>query len=124
DRGRRYREVATTAGPLLSGLADGTLDPANPDVVRRCAIEAARMRRLFADSDDRGDRLLHEVRACVDLAERRGVAVDVISDGSWPELPREVRHALTDGPMQVLSTLRPDAQTARVAVVGTPDAVS
>jgi hypothetical protein len=121
DRRRRYVEIAATARPLLAGLADGTLDPADADVARRCAIEAARLRRLFAESDESDDPLLHEIRACVDVAERRGVPVEVISQGRWPALPREVRRALTDGPMQVLSTVR---DAARVAIVGTSDTVS
>jgi hypothetical protein len=124
DRRRRYREVAGTAGPLLSGLADGSLDPADAEVIRRCATEAARMRRLFAESDDIEDRLLHELRACVDVAERRGVPVEVISQGSWPALPREVRRALTDAPMRMLSTLTGTTRPARVTVIGTRDTVS
>jgi hypothetical protein len=121
DRRRRYTEVAATARPLLAGLVTGALDPADSDVARRCAIEAARLRRLFAEGDETGDPLLHEVRACVDVAERRGVPVEVISQGSWPTLPREVRRALTDGPMQVLSTVR---DRARVTLVGTQETVS
>lgn len=121
DRRRRYAEVAATARPLLAGLADGTLDPADADVARRCAVEAARLRRLFAESDETDDPLLHEVRACVDVAERRGVPVEVVSQGSWPVLPREVRRALTDGPMQVLSTVQ---DKARVALVGAQETVS
>jgi hypothetical protein len=124
DRRRRYRDLTASAGPLLAGLADGSLDPADAEVVRRCALEAARMRRLFAESDDTSDKLLHELRACVDIAERRGVPVEVISHGSWPELPREVRRALTDGPMRVLSTLGATASPARVAIVGAFDTVS
>ncbi len=118
DRRRRYHEIADTARPLLAGLADGTLDPADETVVRRCAIEAARMRRLFAESDDIGDRLLNELRACVAVAERRGVLVNLIVQGGWPELPREVRRALTDAPMHVLSTA---VGAARVTVVGSTE---
>jgi hypothetical protein len=121
DRQRRYRELAATAGPLLGGLADGSLGVEEEDVRRRCAIEAARMRRLFAETDDIDDRLLHELRACADIAERKGVLIELISQGSWPELPLAVRRALTDAPMRVLSTA---AGTARVTVVGTPGSVS
>ncbi|WP_173139787.1 hypothetical protein [Kibdelosporangium persicum] len=124
DRQSRYRDIATTAGPVLSGLADGSLDPGDPEVVRKCAIEAARMRRLFAENKDTGDKLSHELRACVDIAERRGVAVDLISQGNWRDLPREIRRALTDGPMQVLSTLSRNSRTARVTLIGTRDTVS
>jgi hypothetical protein len=121
DGQRRYRELATTAGPLLRGLAEGTLDPADPDVQRRCAIEAARMRRLFAENDDHADHLLHELHAVIDFAERRGVEVHLITHGSPGELPREVRRALTDAPIRALSTAR---GTARVVVAGTPAGVS
>jgi hypothetical protein len=124
DRRRRYREIASTTGPLLTGLANGSLDPADGDVIQRCAIEAARMRRLFAESDEREDRLLHELRACVDIAERRGLQVEVVGQGHWPDLPREIRRALTDAPMRMLCTATATARPARVTVIGTPDTVS
>jgi hypothetical protein len=121
DRRQRYEELAHTAGPLLAGLADGTVDPADSGTRRRCAIEAARMRRLFAETDDAEDPLLHELRACIDMAERRGVIVALATSGRWPPLPRDLRRALTNAPLSALATA---ATQARVTLVGTPAAVT
>jgi hypothetical protein len=121
SRRQRYVEIATTAGPLLEGLANWTLDPQDPVVRRRCAIEAARMRRLFAESDEVPDSLLHELRACADLADRRGVMVTLATSGSWPELPKAARRNLTEGPLMVLATA---GSQARVTVAGTHEALS
>jgi hypothetical protein len=120
-RRQRYKELAHTVRPLLAGLADGTVDPTDPGAIRRCAIEAARMRRLFAETDDAEDSLLHELRACVDLAECRGVVVTLATSGHWPALPRDLRRALTDAP---LSALAMAITQARVTVVGTPGVVT
>ncbi|HTI25195.1 MAG TPA: hypothetical protein VL652_29665 [Kutzneria sp.] len=121
DRQRRTQELEAEVRPLLTGLADGSYDPADDQTRRDCAIAAARMRRLFAEGDDVDDRLLHEVKACVDIAERRGVLVDLATQGSWPGLPREVRRGLTEAPVRVLSTAR---NWARVTVLGTDSGVS
>ncbi|MDQ3154028.1 MAG: hypothetical protein M3R63_20695 [Actinomycetota bacterium] len=121
DRQQRYEELAETARPLLGGLADGSLDPTDQATRLRCTIEAARMRRLFAESDDAEDPLLHELQAGIDVAERKGIAVILATSGRWPALPRELRRALTDAP---LSALAAAVSTARVTVVGTPSAVS
>ena len=77
--------------------------------------------RLFAETDDVSAPLLHELRHCVDIADRRGVLVELHTSGSWTEPPLEVRRALTDGPLAALATA---ATWARVTVVGTPDAVA
>jgi hypothetical protein len=121
DRQQRYEELADTARPLLSGLADGSFDPTDQATRLRCAIEAARMRRLFAESDDAEDPLLHELQAGLDVAERKGIVITLATSGQWPTLPRELRRALIDAP---LSALAAAASTARVTVVGTPSAVS
>lgn len=120
-RKARHAERSTSALPLLEGLLSGDLDPADPDVRRRCGIEAARMRRLFAEADDAEDPLLHELDACIDVAERRGIAVHLEVNGPIPPLPRRVRHLLTEAPLVVVATAR---STVRLVVLGTPDAVS
>ena len=121
DRWRRSAQLDAEVRPLLTGLADGALDPAADQTRRDCAIAAARMRRLFAEGDDVDDRLLHELKACVDVAERRGVLVDLATQGSWPGLPLDVRRGLTEAPVRVLSTAR---NFARVTVLGTDSGVS
>ncbi|WP_053719008.1 hypothetical protein [Saccharothrix sp. NRRL B-16348] len=120
-RKARYAELSTSALPLLEGLLSGALDPADPDVRRRCGIEAARMRRLFAEADDAEDPLLHELDACIDVAERRGIEVHLEVNGPIPPLPRPVRHLLTEAPLVVVTTAR---SSVRLVVLGTPDAVS
>ncbi len=120
-RQQRFAELSGTTVPLLEGLADGSLDPEDAEVQRRCAIEAARMRRLFAEVDDAANPLLHELRHCADVADRKGVVVEVDARGKWPTPPREVRRDLTEAALPALATA---ASWARVTVVGDEDLVS
>jgi hypothetical protein len=120
-RQHRFAELSGTAVPLLEGLADGSLDPEDADVQRRCAIEAARMRRLFAETDDAANPLLHELRHCADVADRKGVVVELDARGKWPTPPREVRRDLTEAALPALAAA---ASWARVTVVGDEDLVS
>jgi hypothetical protein len=120
-RRQRIAELSGTTVPLLEGLAEGSLRPEDPDVQRRCAIEAARMRRLFAEVDEVANPLLHELSYCADLADRKGVVVELDSRGQWPTPPREVRRDLTEAALTALATA---VSWARVTVVGDADLVS
>ncbi|TMR24442.1 hypothetical protein ETD86_04750 [Nonomuraea turkmeniaca] len=120
-RRQRFAELSVTTVPLLEGLADGSLRPENSVVQRRCAIEAARMRRLFAEADTVADPLLHELRHCIDVADRKGVVVELDARGQWPTPPVAVRRDLTEAVLIVLATA---ASRARVTVVGGADLVS
>jgi hypothetical protein len=119
DRRQRYAELG--AVPLLAGLAAGVLDPADERVRASCAAEAARMRRLLAERDDVPDPLLHELRACADTAERKGVTVYLGTCGSYPAPPLAARRALTEPAVAVLATA---ASHARVTVIGSATAVT
>jgi hypothetical protein len=121
DRRQRYRTVRDAVAPLLAGLADGTLDPAEPEVRHRCAVDAGRLRRLFAETDDVADPLLHELRACSYIADQRGVVVDLQLTGRLPELDRDVRRALTEAPLLALAGAE---RRARVTVLGRTDEVA
>jgi hypothetical protein len=110
DRERRYREIGDAVRELLAGLAGGALSPDDPAVQRRCAVEASRLRRLIAEHDDVPSPLVHELRACADVAERRDVAVALEIAGTLPPLPRQVRRALTEAPMHVLAGARSHAR--------------
>jgi hypothetical protein len=110
-----------TAMPLLRGLASGELDPLDVGVQRSCAIEASRMRRLFAESDDVPEQLVHELRMCIEIAERRGIAVDLQIQGSCPDPALPIRRALTEAPLRALATAR---TRARVTVSASPDGIS
>jgi hypothetical protein len=103
--------------PLLAGLADGTVDPRGETARTRCALAAAQLRRLFAENDDVPDPLVHEVTACLDVAERRGVAVTLAVSGDPVDVPPALRRELT-GP--VLTALTAARTRARVSVLRTP----
>lgn len=119
DRQGRYAGLDTV--PLLTGLAAGVLDPADERVRTRCAVEAGRMRRLFAEQDEVPDPLMHELRACVDTAERRGLTVYLGQCGRWPQPPLSARRALTEPVLALLATAR---SHARITVLGSPAAVT
>lgn len=120
-RTQRFAELAGTTVPLLTGLADGSLLPSDPVVRRDCAIEAARMRRLFAETDTVENPLLHELRHCADVADRKGVEVELDARGTWPVPPVAVRRDLTDAALTALATA---GSWARVTVVGSAELVS
>ncbi|MGE5827299.1 MAG: hypothetical protein ACM30G_02915 [Micromonosporaceae bacterium] len=118
DRIHRYREMGRAVRQFLAGLASGEFDPAEPAVQRRSAIEAARLRRLIAEHDDTPNPLVHELRACADVAERRDVAVTLETAGPVPDLPLPVRRALIEAPMYLLATARTHARVTVVSTVG------
>lgn len=115
ERQRRYREVGERIAPLLRGLGDRTLDPADPQVRRSAGVEAARLRRLFAETDDSSDPILHELRACTDLAERRGVDVTFFHYGDLPEMPAAARRSVTEVVLLVLASAESRARLTVVA---------
>ncbi|SHF53606.1 hypothetical protein [Streptoalloteichus hindustanus] len=121
DRKKRYATLARTTMPLLDGLASGALDPADREVRRACAVEGARMRRLFAENAEVDDPLTHELEACVDLAERRGISVQFLTYGERGPVPTATRRLLTEPAVVALAS----AETAaRVTVVGMGDSVT
>ena len=121
DRSRRYADLAVTTVPLLEGLASAGLDPGDESVRRSCAAEAARMRRLLDDDAALADSLSHELRACIELAERNGVAVSFAEYGARPELSAPVRRRLTEPAIAALAVARGNV---RLTVAGTGDAVT
>ena len=122
ERGQRavFAEQLGGVLPLLAGLADGELDPRDSGTRQRCALAATQLRRLFAENDDVPDPLVHEVSACVDVAERRGIEVSLAVSGVAVDVPAAVRRDLT-GP--VVATLSAAKQRARVSVLRTDEAV-
>ena len=114
----RWMAVRETVAPLLQDLAAGRADPAEATVRRDCAIAAARLRRLFAESDDAPDPLIHELLACADVAERRGVAADLEAVGVIPAVPAGIRRVLTDLAITILAAA---ATRARMTVTAAGD---
>lgn len=111
--------------PLLAGMADGTLDPRAPVTLQRVTLAATQLRRLFAEKDDVPDPLVHELSACVDVAERRGLAVSLAVSGETVPVPTAIRRELTGPVITALSAARSQARVSllrteadvRVAVV-------
>ncbi|WTD65027.1 hypothetical protein OG811_04625 [Micromonospora sp. NBC_01638] len=125
ERGRRERRdrlalVSSAAGRVLGELAAGQANPDDPEVQRRCMLAAARLRRLIAESDDVPDPLLHELRAAADLAERNGLPIDLVTIGTPPPLPVEIRRRLADPLTGILADAR---GWARLTVVSGPSEV-
>ncbi|TDP97458.1 hypothetical protein EV186_103422 [Labedaea rhizosphaerae] len=122
EQGQRavFAEQLGEVLPLLAGLADGELDPRAAGTRQRCALAATQLRRLFAENDDVPDPLVHEVSACVDVAERRGLDVSLAVSGAAVDVPADVRRDLT-GP--VATTLSAARTRARVSVLRTDDEV-
>ncbi|MEW2354015.1 ATP-binding protein [Spirillospora sp. NPDC029432] len=120
DHQRRRLALARTTVPLLTGLADGSLDPSDPGVRSRCALEAARLRRLFAEYDGVDDQLVHELHATIDVAERNGVGVRLAVRGRATDLPRDVRRALIE---PVAAVIVAAGSAVRATVVRTPGEV-
>jgi len=114
---RRIRSdtVRQAAAELLAGLADDSVDLSDSATQQRTRIAVSRLRRHIVETDDVTDPLQHELRACADAAERRGVEVDLQAPvGSVPRLAVTVRRALTEPVIQVLAGAR---TRARITVV-------
>ncbi|MEU1207535.1 ATP-binding protein [Nocardia sp. NPDC005825] len=119
---RRYRELLSEFTPLLRGLADGTLDPAEPAVQVAARTEYARLRRLFTQQDGLGHPLLADLRGGIDAAERRGVAVTVEAEAdARPEPGRELPDRVR-GHLVAAARIMLDASRSRARVVVTTDA--
>ncbi|MGZ3145946.1 hypothetical protein ACVDFE_28930 [Lentzea chajnantorensis] len=111
--------------PLLADLADEVVSVADEPTRVRCSVAAVQLRRLFAENDDVPDPLLHELTACVDVAERRGVVVSLAVSGTATPVPTEVRRELVAPMARALAvaggrakvSLLRTATEVRVAVV-------
>ncbi|WP_329518686.1 hypothetical protein [Spirillospora sp. NBC_01491] len=110
----RYQEAREMITPVLRGLADGTVDPAEPAVRQRSRAAEAMLRQLLAEQEDIPDPVIRVLRPGVDEAMRRGVAVDLVMVGAAPALDERTAAALAEYPLAVLARTR---EHARVTVV-------
>src|SRR5260370_798443 len=93
DRRGRLALLEADVLPLLRGIADGTLDPADSQVQERCARHAARLRRALADQARGGAGLLAELEPALRAAQARGLPVEVQVVGDPGDPVREVAGA-------------------------------
>lgn len=110
DREERYGRLRDSVLPLLRGVGDGSLSPADQGVQRRAALEAARLRRLFAEEGDVADPLAVELGSLVDVVEQRGVEVRFSATGQRPVPPPAACRALVDGVAPALLAARRSAR--------------
>ena len=115
-RHARWLALQATTAPLLRALAADAADPGDETVRRSCAVEAARLRRMMAETDDTLIPLVHELHAAADIAECRSVAVDIETAGKLPGVPPEIRRVITDAAITILVAAR---SRARVTITGT-----
>jgi hypothetical protein len=122
-RHARWLTLQEDAVPLITELAAGVADPGDEQVRVRCAVQAARLRRLLAEGDDVSGPLVHELHASADMAERRGVAVEIETAGPLPQVPGAARRVITDAAIAILTAARSQARIT-LATVTTGIAVS
>jgi hypothetical protein len=115
-RHARWLALQESAVPLVAELAAGTADPGDPAVRNRCAVQAARLRRLLAEGDEVPGPLVHELYASADVAERRGVAVEIETAGPLPPVPGPARRVITDAAIAILTAARSQARITLAAV--------
>ncbi|HEY7362320.1 MAG TPA: hypothetical protein VH642_15995, partial [Streptosporangiaceae bacterium] len=116
-RHARWLALQESAVPLVGQLAAGTADPGDAQVRIWCAIQAARLRRLLAEGDEVPGSLVHELHASADVAERRGVAVEIETAGPLPQVPGPARRVITDAAIAILTAARSQARITLAAVV-------
>jgi hypothetical protein len=114
-RQARWLALQESAIPLVAALAAGTADPGDPQVRTRCAVQAARLRRLLAEGDEVPGSLVHELHASADMAERRGVAVAIETAGPLPPVPSPARRVITDAAIAILTAARTHARITLAA---------
>jgi hypothetical protein len=115
-RHARWLALQESAAPLVAELAAGTADPGDAQVRIRCAVQAARLRRLLAEGDEVPGSLVHELHASADVAERRGVAVEIETAGPLPQVPSPARRVITDAAIAILTAARSRARITLATV--------
>jgi hypothetical protein len=114
DRRGRFALLELEALPLLRGIADGSLDPADEEVRQECARHATSLRRALVDRARVGHELLAGLQPALSVARQRGVLVEVQVVGDPGPPSREVAQATLDVVGLVLGTLPPQSVTLTV----------
>ncbi len=59
---------------------------------------------------------MHELYASADVAERRGIVVEIETAGPLPQVPRAARRVITDAAIAILTEARSKARITLAAV--------
>jgi hypothetical protein len=117
ERRSRLAVLEKEALPLLRGIADGTLDPADSGVREQCARHAAVLRDALTGSAPGGE-LVARLEQALRAAGERGlpVTVQLIGDPGTPQPP--VARAVLAAVDAVLSALPPHQAVLTVLATG------
>ncbi len=118
DRRARLARLELEALPLLRGIAEGRLDPADAGVRERCARHADALRHSLTDQAAEAGGLVAAVRPALRAAAARGllVSVQVIGDPGVP--PPDDARAVLAAVDAVLGALPPHQVTLTVIAPG------
>jgi hypothetical protein len=114
-RQARWLALQESTVPLVAELAAGA-DPGDEQLRIRCAVQAARLRRLMAEGDELPGSLVHELHASADVAELRGIAVEIETAGVLPQVPGPARRVITDAAIAILTAARSQARITLATV--------
>jgi len=103
--------------PLLRGIADGTLDPADPGVREQCARHAAVLRNALSDAAPGGE-VLAALQPTLRAAGARGLPVTVQFIGEPGMPPPPVTRAVMATVDAVLGALPPHQAALTVVAAG------
>ena len=117
ERRGRLAVLEEEALPLLRGIADGTLDPADPGVREQCARHAAVLRDALTDGAPGGE-LLATLQPTLRAAGARGLPVTVQFIGDPGTPPPPVARAVLATVDAVLGALLPHQAVLTVLADG------
>ena len=117
ERRGRLAVLEEEALPLLRGIADGTLDPADPGVREQCARHAAVLRDALSDGAPGGD-MLATLQPTLRAAGARGLPVTVQFIGDPGTPPPPVARAVLATVDAVLGALLPHQAVLTVLADG------
>jgi hypothetical protein len=115
----RLELLEMEALPLLRGIADGTLDPSDGAVRKRCAEHAATLRRALVDRTSAPSALLACLGPVVGAARERNVPVEIQTIGDPGDPGEDVVRATVAAVDHVLRALPP--QPVILTVLGSRD---
>src|SRR5487761_1054101 len=117
ERRGRLAVLEEEALPLLRGIADGTLDPADPGVREQCARHAAVLRDALTDGAPGGE-LVAALQPTLRAAGARGLPVTVQLIGEAGTPPPLVARAVLATVDAVLGALPPHQAALTVLAAG------
>jgi len=110
DRQRWQRDLDTTLRPLVGALAHGSLDPVDPDVRARCAIEASRLRAMLTELTEAGEHSVWRrdmVSSLSGAAADRSATLEARIAPDFGEVPEPVRAELIAVVLAILRMTSP-----------------